>query len=220
MSNFKGWTSASLEAIDQRQLSKRLDAMTKGADYAAKVKANNAPKPRKVKAKPIPAPRDHIGTTFIGVDPALRAGGFWLCIICRVDNTATFKSCKHLGEFVMILQDASPAAVIVENSNLQKAMFDEKGGVGVAISVGKNQGVSQAASDIADQYSEIKSGISPKQKGAKVTSDVIFHGITKSNSLTLTNYKGGNGIGQDQRDAFMLALICEQQYKLHLKSNP
>ena len=96
-------------------------------------------------------------------------------------------------------------------------MFDKRGGVGVAISVGKNQGVSQSAADIADQYSEIPSGISPKQKGAKIVSEVVFQGIAKSNGLKLTNYKGGYGIGQDQRDALMLALIAEQQYKLHLK---
>lgn len=161
--------------------------------------------------------RDFITTTFIGVDPALRKGGFWLCVICRVDNTATFKSCKHLGEFVRILQDTSPAAVIVENSNLQKAVFDKKSGTGGAISVGKNQGVSQAATDIANEYSQIPAGISPKQKGAKVTNDVIFQGIVRSNRLTLTGYKGAIKAAQDQRDAFMLALICEQQYKLHLK---
>lgn len=163
--------------------------------------------------------RDHIGTTFIGVDPALRAGGFWLCIICRVGNTATFKSCKHLGEFVRILQDASPAAVIVENSNLQKNMFAKMKhtGVGGAIDVGKNMGVSQAATDIADQYSQIPSGISPQQKGAKVTNDVIFQGIVRSNGLKLTGYKGAIKAAQDQRDALMLALIAEQQYKIHLK---
>ena len=159
-----------------------------------------------------------IGTTFIGVDPALRAGGFWVCIICRVDNTATFKSCKHLGDFVRILQDADPIAVTVENSNLQKAMFDKKGGIGIAISVGKNMGVSQSAADIADQYSVVPSGISPKQKGAKVTNEAIFQGIAKANNLTLTNYKAGDGIGQDQRDAMMLALIAEQEYKLLIKS--
>lgn len=178
------------------------------------------PKPRKQKAKPTPAARAHIGTTFIGVDPALRAGGFWVCIICRVDNTATFKCCKHLGEFVRILQDCEPAAVIVENSNLQKAVFDKKSGMGGAISVGKNQGVSQAAADIADQYSEIPSGISPKQKGAKVTNDTVFQGIVRSNGLTLTGYKGAIQAAQDQRDCFMLGLIAEQQYKLYLKSKP
>lgn len=160
---------------------------------------------------------EQIRTTFIGADPALRAGGFWVCIICRVENTATFKSCKHLGDFVRILHDASPIAVKVENSNLQKAMFDKKGGIGIAISVGKNMGVSQSAADIADQYSAIPSGISPKNKGAKVISEPLFQGIAKANNLTLENYKAGNGIGQDQRDAMMLALIAEQEYKLLIK---
>ena len=201
------WTAEQAQAAQQKITSTRIDAKQK--------KRAALPKPRK--QKPQHAPRPHIGTTFIGVDPALRKGGFWVCIICRVDNTATFKCCKHLGEFVRILQDCEPAAVIVENSNLQKAVFDKRSGMGGAISVGKNQGVSQAAADIAAQYSEIPSGISPKQKGAKIVSEVVFQGIAKSNGLTLTNYKGGDGIGQDQRDALMLALIAEQQYKLHLK---
>jgi len=161
---------------------------------------------------------DQIETTFIGVDPALRPGGFWACIICRKDNTATFKTCKHLGEFVRLLQDADPVAVIVENSNMQKAVFNKASGVGGAISVGKNQGVSQAAADIADQYSRIPSGISPKQKGAKVTNETVFQGIVRSNNLRLTGYNGGIKAAQDQRDALMLALIAEQQYKLFKKT--
>jgi hypothetical protein len=163
--------------------------------------------------------RDPIGTTFIGVDPALRKGGFWMCIICRVDNTATFVACKHLGEYVRILQDANPIAVIVENSNLQKNIFarNTHSGIGGAISVGKNMGVSQAATDIAQEYSVIPSGISPQNKGAKVTNEAIFQGIVQANTLTLTKYKPGNGIGQDQRDALALALRAEQAYKLHLK---
>ena len=220
------WTTEQLEAHERRQLARRLDAAEKYVDYPPKFTRKETPagtvitmvtksaKPKTTKAKPA---RILIGTNFIGVDPALRAGGFWLCIICRVDNTATFKSCKHLGEFVRILQDATPAAVTVENSNLQKAMFDKKGGVGVAISVGKNMGISQAAADIADQYSEIPTGISPKKKGAKVTSDTVFQGIVRANGLTLTGYKGAIKAAQDQRDALMLALIAEQQYKLFLK---
>jgi len=214
MSNFKNWTAQSVAEFQKKQLSTQMDAQTTGQAYAEKVRAN-APKPRK--PKPQPPPRAHIGTTFIGVDPALRQGGFWLCIICRVDNTATFKTCKHLGEFVRILQDCEPAAVIVENSNLQKSVFNPKSGVGGAIDVGKNMGVSQAAADIADQYSEIPSGISPKQKGAKVTNDVVFRGIVQANGLTLHGYKGAIKAAQDQRDCFMLGLIAEQQYKLHLK---
>ena len=223
------WTTEQLEDHERRQLARRLDAAEKYVDYPPKFTRKETPggtvikmaihtaKPKTTKAKTAKPARTLIGTTFVGVDPALRAGGFWLCIICRVDNTATFKSCKHLGEFVRILQDATPAAVKVENSNLQKAMFDKNGGVGVAISVGKNMGISQAAADIADQYSEIPSGISPKKKGAKVTSDTVFQGIVRANGLTLTGYKGAIKAAQDQRDAFMLALIAEQQYKLFLK---
>lgn len=223
MSNFKGWTSENFEAFERKTLERRLDLNAakpiSGQIYAEKCRSNAPAKaPRKPKATKQTPTRAHIGTTFIGVDPALRKGGFWVCIICRVDNTATFKSCKHLGEFVRILQDADPAAVIVENSNLQKAVFDKSAGVGGAISVGKNQGVSQAAADIANQYSEIPSGISPKQKGAKVTNDILFRGIAKSNNLTLCGYKGDIKAAQDQRDAMMLGLIAEQQFKLHLKA--
>lgn len=241
MSNFKNWRKpGALEAFERATLERRLNksqstnkqiesvvipsSLTMGVAYedggpitnkkklAVKVVKMNGVQPK------TPPPRTHVATTFVGVDPALRKGGFWLCIICRVDNTATFKTCKHLGEFVRILQDCEPAAVIVENSNLQKAVFDKKSGVGGAISVGKNQGVSQAAADIANQYSAIPSGISPKQKGAKVVNETVFQGIVRANNLTLTKYKAGDGIGQDQRDALMLALIAEQQYKLLLKT--
>lgn len=161
-----------------------------------------------------------IETTFIGVDPALRKGGFWVCIICRIEHTATFKTCRHLGEFVQLLIDANPAAVIVENSNLQKNVFarNAHAGIGGALSVGKNMGVSQAAADIAQGFSCIPSGISPQQKGAKVVSEALFQSAVNAHGLTLVGYKKGTGIGQDQRDAFKLACIAEQQYRLYKKS--
>jgi hypothetical protein len=156
---------------------------------------------------------------YIGVDPALRIGGFWLCVICRPENTATFRTVKHLGEYIQILKEEKPNAIIVENSNLQKNMFAkmQKSGIGGALDVGKNMGISQATADISDQYSEIPSGISPQKKGAKVTNETIFKGIVLANGLTLVGYKGGIKAGQDQRDALMLALIAEQQHKLFLK---
>lgn len=158
-----------------------------------------------------------ISTTYIGVDPALRKGGFWVCIICRVENTATFKTCEHLGHFVRLLIDLEPRGVVVENSNLQQAFFNQKAGIGGALDLGKNMGVSQAATDIAREFSMIEPGISPKQKGAKITNDLFFRSILKANNLTPVNYKG-NKTEQDKRDALMLALICEQQCKIKLKS--
>jgi len=153
----------------------------------------------------------------MGVDPALRKGGFWVAIICRVDNTITFKCCDHLGVFVRLLIDLEPAAVFVENSNLQKSVFNQMSGKGGAIDVGKNMGISQAATDIAREFSQIEPGISPKQKGAKVTNDLIFRGILRSNNLIPINYKGLKG-EQDKRDAAKLAIMCEQSLKMKLKS--
>ena len=167
-------------------------------------------------------PKRHGGieTTFVGVDPALRKNGFWVCIICRVEHTATFKPCKNLGEFVRLLIDADPAAVIVENSNMQKNVFarNAHSGIGGALSVGKNMGVSQAATDIAQEFSAIPAGISPQQKGAKVVDERLFQSAVAAHGLTLVGYKKGTGIGQDQRDAFKLACIAEQQYRLYKKS--
>lgn len=226
MSNFTNWTSEQLAVFERAQLERRLNApkaqdprivlsRTTASDFVSS-KLRNPPKAK----KPTKPTRDFIGTTFIGVDPALRKGGFWLCIICRIENTATFKGCKHLGEFVRILQDFEPAAIVVENSNLQKNMFSrmQHTGVGGALDVGKNMGVSQAAADIADQYSQIPSGISPQSKGDKIKNEALFQSVVKANGLTLVGYKPGDGKGQDQRDALKLALIAEQQYKLHLKS--
>jgi len=215
MSNFSKWRlPGAAEKFEREQLERRLNAQKAPMDKVLTIKAAKPPKSK----NPNKPARDFIGTTFIGVDPAIRKGGFWLCIICRVDNTATFKTCKHLGEFVRILQDSDPAAVVVENSNLQKRVFNQGSGVGGAIDVGKNMGVSQAAADIADQYSEIPSGVSPKGKGAKIVNEALFQSVVNANGLTLVGYKTGGGRGQDQRDALKLALIAEQQYKLHLKA--
>lgn len=206
MGNFKGWTADKVEALGREMSAKRIDR--KEAERKAKP------------TRPTPQRTGGIETTFIGVDPALRKNGFWVCIICRIEHTATFKPCKNLGEFVRILIDADPAAVIVENSNLQKNVFarNTHAGIGGALSVGKNMGVSQAATDIAQEFSVIPAGISPQQKGAKVVDERLFQSAVVAHGLTLVGYKKGTGMGQDQRDAFKLACIAEQQYRLHKKS--
>lgn len=204
--NFKGWTADQVNALEARQTSKRINRK----DAERKAKPN----------KPTQRRTGGIETTFIGVDPALRKGGFWVCIICRIEHTATFKMCNHLGVFLRILIDADPAAVIVENSNLQKNVFarNAHSGIGGALSVGKNMGVSQAATDIAQEFSVIPAGISPQQKGPKVVDERLFQSAVAAHGLTLVGYKKGTGMGQDQRDAFKLACIAEQQYRLHMKS--
>lgn len=155
--------------------------------------------------------------TFIGVDPSFRKGGFAICAINRDDNTATMRTLKNLGEFLTWLHHYTPAHVIVENSNLQNLTFDLTGGALVAArksrDVGKNMAISQCAADIAQTFCQYDVSISPKQKGAKIENEAVFQGLVRANGLKLVNYKGNKG-EQDKRDAFKLALIAEQQFKI------
>jgi len=98
-------------------------------------------------------------------------------------------------------------------------MHNPSAGVGGAYDDDKTRGVRQAATEIARKFSSIEPGISPKQKGAKVTNEALFQGILKANNLTPINYKGKKG-EQDKRDALMLALICEQQVRVRGKILP
>lgn len=159
-------------------------------------------------------------TVFIGADPAFRKGGFVICAINRADNTATMHALENLGEFLTWLLHYGPAHVVVENSNLQNLTFDLTGGALVAArksrDVGKNMAISQCAADIAQTFCKYNVSISPKQKGAKIGNEAIFQGIVRANGLTLIGYRGNKG-EQDKRDALMLALIAEQQYKIQNK---
>lgn len=161
---------------------------------------------------------------FIGADPSFRKGGFWVCVLDRDMEKAIFLEMEHLGDFAFCLNEHQPRHVIVENSNIQNQTFDLTGGLLVVAKksrdVGKNMAISQCAADIARKFTELKPDISPKQKGAKVENEKVFQGVVRSQGLTLVNYKGLKG-EQDKRDALMLALIAEQQWKLQSKiKNP
>lgn len=191
----------------------------------AKAAKKSPAKPRAKKAKPPHTPTfPGRPGVFMGVDPALRENGFWVAVLDRNENKITFHPIKHLGKFVKLLNDVRPCAVFVENSNLEKRIYkvkDKHGNLkdGNQIAVGKNMGVSQSAADIADEYSAFPSGISPTQKGAKITNEPIFLGILKSNGIQPVGYKAGTGAAQDQRDAAKLAIICEQQFNLKIRGN-
>lgn len=155
--------------------------------------------------------------TFIGVDPSFRKGGFAVCVIDRIANTATMYILNNLGELLAILQSNPPTHATVENSNLQNMTFDLTGGALVAArksrDVGKNMAISQCAADIAQTFCQYDVSISPKQKGAKIENEAVFQGLVRANGLRLIGYKGNKG-EQDKRDAFKLALIAEQQFKI------
>lgn len=207
----------------QCDLCQKVQAKFENAAPTPKKKVQAKPRAKKYKPPHTPTFPGRPGV-FMGVDPALRENGFWVAVLDRNENTITFHPIKHLGKFVKLLNDVRPCAVYVENSNLEKRIYkvkDKHGNLkdGNQIAVGKNMGVSQSAADIADEYSAFPSGISPTQKGAKITNEPIFLGILKANGIQPVGYKAGTGAAQDQRDAAKLAIICEQQFTLKIRGN-
>jgi hypothetical protein len=156
---------------------------------------------------------------FIGVDPAFRKNGFWCAIIERPQNTVRFVECKNLGAFTNLLIWEKPDHILIENSNLQKLQFNPNASNKERQNVGMNMAVSQISVDIATEVLclELPVEISPKKKGAKIADLNLFEAWLKANTLTAENYKG-NKTEQDKRDAAKLAIIAEQQYKLHMKA--
>lgn len=168
-------------------------------------------------------------TVWIGVDPAFRPGGFWICIIDTQDATADFRQFKSVLHFDRWLRsDEAPetAVVSIENSNLQKSTFgmlrngkreSSPGESGAHLAArSRNVGTNQAASQLAVDAARDRYGagyvveISPKQKGKKVWSEKDFAWIVQADKVRLMCQVGK--AKQDMRDAYMLAQMGKQQW--------
>jgi hypothetical protein len=157
--------------------------------------------------------------TYIGVDPAYREKGFWLCEI--TGDMACFYQIENFIEFVKYIDDLVDnkfdVSICIENSNetnhtfisptVRSAAAREK----ISRDVGKNQAISQMSVDYC-QYM-LGSGVysvSPAEKGMK-WSDKITRAEAKNHGLELFNYKGLKS-EQDKRDAFKLALRAKFEF--------
>lgn len=157
--------------------------------------------------------------TYIGVDPAYRDKGFWICEINGA--IACFYLIKDFIEFVKYIDDLVDnkfdVSICIENSNETNHTFispkvrspaaREK----ISRDVGKNQAISQMSVDYC-QYMLGKGvfSVSPAEKGMK-WSDKITKAEAKNHGLELFNYKGLVS-EQDKRDAFKLALRAKYEY--------
>lgn len=164
-----------------------------------------------------------VKTILIGIDPAFREGGFAIC--CIEGRDVRFVTFPNFLAFISWLRSDRPekARVCIENSNLQNTTFALNQIVqgmlkgkytydGIMQTVrytaklsrdaGKNQAASQYTVDVCRAYfgAENVFEISPKEKGAKVTSHAICAAIAKANGHDFP--KKSN---QDDRDAYMLA---------------
>ena len=157
---------------------------------------------------------------FVGIDPAFRKSGFGMCIIDET-NEASFKIFKSFLDFLNWIWEAPKKAFYcVENSNLQNKTFIQTGSrkelAKRSRDVGKNQAISQCTVDILIRMfgEQMVFGISPKQKGKKLPTNVI-KGIAKQEKIELVNYRGT----QDENDSFMLALKGKEEYKRICRKN-
>ena len=150
---------------------------------------------------------------YIGVDPAFRENGFYVCVLN--DNIADFQQMKTFIDFVEFIDKIADnnleAFICIENSNetnhtfispkVRSAPAREK----ISRDVGKNQAVSQMSVDYAKYRLKIGVySVSPAEKGTKWDNRTMQFSL-KESGYTVQNYKGLKG-EQDKRDAYKLAL--------------
>jgi hypothetical protein len=157
--------------------------------------------------------------TYIGVDPAYRKGGYWVCEIRGA--IVEFYKMKGFIEFVTYIDDLAEKAIdvsiCIENSNetnhtfISSTVRSPAAREKMSRDVGKNQAISQMSVDYCNYI--IGQGIysvSPAEKGMK-WSDLITKAEAKNHGLELFNYKGLKS-EQDKRDAFKLALRAKFEF--------
>lgn len=190
-----------------------------------------------------------LSTTVIGVDPAFRKGGFWTAVYEPLKTAVTFVPYPTVLEFHdyinRIPTSGSSPFFAVENSNIDAFLFYTHKSHGGALltagqarkvrgaklltkaeiaTIGRNVGANQAVSELTCRSiiqrfgAERLLALSPKQKGRKYT-EMEFNYIYRNlDKVTLYGYKGGND-GQDQRDAYKLAMQGYDHLKLLQKLN-
>ena len=123
----------------------------------------------------------------------------------KIDFTVFTKYSDFL-KFIMHV-NYNPKAIVVENSNLQKAMFNYKASKAMLAKIGRNVGQNQACSQITiDLCNELFNGskiydVSPSEKGSKWNRERFEMECRERDHI----YESSTN--QDQRDAYKLALI-------------
>lgn len=151
-------------------------------------------------------------TTVMGIDPAFRKSGFAVAIWQKTANTMDFKMFKSYNDFFLWLMSPDAPAesrVIVEDSNLQNATFDNRGSRAVIARKSRNVGTNQAVSSLTVDAVTRKYGekavkaISPRQKGKKLINAAYLDKLFKAANITLLSPASN----QDKRDAAKLAMM-------------
>lgn len=161
-------------------------------------------------------------TIFIGVDPAYRKNGFYICSINN--KTVSFSRMSSFIDYVRFIDELKETnvdcIVCIENSNETNHTFVGRTVTGkqarekISRDVGKNQAVSQMAVDYAKhRLDDSVYSVSPALKGIKIN-DQIMRASLKALGLASENYKGLVS-EQDKRDAYKLAVLAKDMLTFH-----
>lgn len=164
----------------------------------------------------------------IGIDPAFRKGGFWVCAASFGFGVAVFFSYRDVLCFDRDLQKArsglegKPIRWAVENSNLQNFNFaaHSSNHLGIQARLGRNVGANQAASAYAVQavqdigFAGSLVEIKPETKGHKMNHDIFLVLCRQDGIKDFQGYTRN----QDQRDAYSLCSFAHRMaWKRKLK---
>jgi hypothetical protein len=176
---------------------------------------------------------------YIGCDPAFRIRGFVVCILNMESKQAEFLTTDYDRYRDWISGPDAPeiGGACIENSALQNKLFyTHKSATGAlltpqqakfipgakklntaelcsaAMAVGKNQAISEMSYRVTVMKYGVARvfGVSPLEKGKKITCPRMFSAYVASYGVTLVNYGGS----QDERDAFKMAVMAVDKAKM------
>ena len=173
----------------------------------------------------------------IGVDPAFRKDGFWVCRYYpfrfednRLAGEIHYSKINSIFSFKNYIDDLVRFSklkvfVSIENSNLQNVVFTPKNPKETLAAysircckIGKNMAISQQVYELCIGYfgKENVKSFSPKDKGKK--DDNHLYNLRKIKYNIMEEYSSKkssrNRTNQDQRDAFKLATLLYDELKL------
>jgi len=167
---------------------------------------------------------------FIGIDPAYRVSGNAIAVFSKSKNTIFLGNFANLTDFVCYLdklvkcKSETKKIIFIENSLLQSGSFKPLKGLHISsvfdrgVSVGKNQGVSDLLFEICKNVlfpSDIVRAISPKEKGAKLTTTNELRNFAANFDIypTIELMANNKTITQDALDAAKIAILAHVSYK-------
>ena len=153
---------------------------------------------------------------YIGIDPAFRKDGKGVCVI--EGYNVSFIKLASTVDFVKFLFSLEPDSDIVfgiENSNLQKPLFDKEGNIGTVsakgMRVGKNKAISQLIADLIVGLGFQCVEYSPKQKGSVISLNEFKLRLKANNQLFDIP---ATGCSKDKRAAYMIAMLAKNNHRL------